>query len=155
MGNKLSISSKHVSIFIFGVFVVAWGTMMLSMMIGKDELLQQTFSEINESTTYTLETEESVTTGRLGKFFNCLNNHRSIYQIKSKTGDVVHAKLIISSNAYIEFSIVNNEAFRFVIVYAKDGLQALEKQVIRRTKRSDSYAINCDLGLLNQLEPDN
>lgn len=152
MGSKLSITSKQVSTSIIGIFVVAWGTMMLSMMIGTDELLQQAFSEINESTSFRLETDEGVTTGKLGKFFNCLNKHRSIYQIRSKTGEVVHAKLITSSTTYFEFSIVDNEAYRFYIVYAEEGLEAMNKQIFRRPKHSDSYAINCDMGLLNQLE---
>lgn len=152
MVKKLSISSKHVSILLVALVLAYVGTM-LSMLIGKDELAPQTFLEINENTPYTLETEKSITKGQLGKFYNCLNNHRSILHIRSKTGEVVHAKLITSSTTYFKFSIVDNEAFRFSIVYAEEGLEVMNKKMFRRPKNSDSYAINCDLGLLNQLEP--
>lgn len=151
--NRL-ISNKKIA-YLLGGLVLAYVGTILSMLIGKDELVLQTFLEINESTPYTLESEEGVTNGQLGKFFNCLNNYRSINQLQVKDGRSVRAKLYISNYKYLKLLIVDNEAYRFYVSYASEGFLELNKKVFQQTQDSDSYAINCDLGLLNQLEPDN
>ena len=154
MGNKLSISRKHAST-LLGALVLAYVGTILAMLIGKDELAPQTFLEINERTPYTLETEEGVTKGQLGKFYNCLNNHRSINQLQTKEGPTIRAKLYISDYKYLKLLIVDNEAYRFYIAYANEGFLELNKKVFQRTQNSNSYAINCDLGLLNKFDPVN
>ncbi|WP_333797037.1 hypothetical protein [Rheinheimera sp.] len=154
MEANLLISNKKVA-YLLGGLILAYVGAILSMLIGKDELVLQTFLEINESTPYTLESEEGVTNGQLGKFFNCLNNYRSINQLQVKDGRSVRAKLYISNYKYLKLLIVDNEAYRFYIVHAEEGLDVMKNKVFQRTQDSDSYAINCDLGLLNQLEPDN
>jgi len=148
------ISNKKVA-YLLGGLVLAYVGTILSVLIGKDELVLQTFLEINESTPYTLESEEGVTKGQLGNFFNCLSNYRSINQLQVKDGRSVRAKLYISNYKYLKLLIVDNEAYRFYIVHAEEGLDVMKNKVFQRTQDSDSYAINCDLGLLNQLEPDN
>ena len=133
-----------------GTFFVIWLIVAFIMVGGEDKIVLRAFEGLDEKSIYSLQSENSSSKGVLGNFYSCLGSYRSIYKMKPRDGEMSHAKLAISEHYYFELSIINNEAFRFDIVFIEEGLSAQENMTFKTSKRSDSYAINCELSLLNK-----
>ncbi|TKB53345.1 hypothetical protein [Ferrimonas aestuarii] len=130
---------------IFLVFITT-----LIYQLGKeDDLALETFQYIDENTEYSLELGESLQHGKLGDFYHCIKNYRPVREIRTKDGKDGRAKLVISDFTFFKFLTIDNEVYRFYIGFVEDGLDSENKKVFRTSRKSKSYAVNCDLSLLS------
>ena len=134
-----------------GLFFALWIIVAITILASEDKIVLNAFEKLNEKSPYILKSREVASNGVLGNFYSCLRNYRSIYKMRTKDGEITHAKLVISENYYFELSIIKQEVYRFDIVYVEDGLANQKSSAFTTSKRSDSYAVNCELSLLGKM----
>jgi hypothetical protein len=84
----------------------------------------------------------TVLTGKLGTFADCLKDYRDITHRKTtKKGKPKRQELWISEDTFLDIVSLENEVFYFTV----DVIESKD----RKAKDSKTYAVNCDLSLLD------
>lgn len=119
--------------------------LILSMLMSssRDDFTHEVFVSLNQNTHYTLEGDGKSSSGQLGHFYDCLKEKKNIAHLKPKGKKTERYKLIISPDVYLRVTAAKGEAYRFTIISGKSMIPG-------RTYSSPSYAINCELSLLDK-----
>lgn len=131
------------------IFIGLWIFVFTVALLKPDPLINEAFIKLNETTGYDLNKNQGVEyklphQGTLGKMFLCLKEYRSgsFRKPKYETGKSTHKWIKIKASNYLIWMRVSAHE-----VYSFSVAEIDEKN--RELSRSELYAVNCDLGLLN------